>query len=166
MAGMKLGRDDGLAEYDKARLYRLWREVRQVTGQVFAERLPEPFVFDSELACRAVEVARQQCGEPPWEFFYALQSAFFVDCKPTNDIHILSALLGLSPDDTRTALADPVIGEIVAGNRQLVAQLSAHALPNVQLDLGEGYSLVSGGFISADFLVPDLRQRIASAAER
>ncbi len=166
MAGMKIGRDDGLAEYNKRRLTKLWREVRQVTGQVFSERLPDDFVFDSDLACRSVEIMRIAGGNAPWDFFRELQTAFFVDAKDTNNIEVLGKLMGLDRQTAEEKLADPQIAAAVAANKVLIDRLSANALPNIQIDTGDGFRLLSGGFISSEFLVPEIRQRMELAGLR
>jgi len=162
MAGLRVGTDAGLAEYDKGRLQRLWREVRQVTGQIFSEKLPADFVFDSTRPCRAIEIARHESGEPPWTFFQRLQSAFFVDGRDINATSVLAELMEMAPDELGRRLEDPTYADAVAANVDLVNRLSANALPNIQLDTGDGFRLVSGGYIAADYLVPALRERLAA----
>ena len=69
MGGLQIGTPEGLLGYDIKRLIRLWNEVTATTGQVFSGRIPEGFVYHSELSCRAVEIAREINGEPPFDFF-------------------------------------------------------------------------------------------------
>lgn len=163
MAGMRVGTDEGLAEYNRRRLLKLWREVRQVTGQVFSEQFPAGFVFDSARACRAVEMARHDGGGPPWAFFSRLQAAFFVDARDTGKIDVLADLLELDAGTVAGRVDDPQYGAAVDANVDLIERLSAHALPNIQLDVGEGYRLLSGGYISSEFLVDGIRERMATA---
>lgn len=162
MGGLQVGGREGLAEYNKRQLLRLWKEVRQVTGQVFSERFPTDFVYHSEIACRAVEIARQMVGEAPWAFFGKLQAAFYVNGLDITQTGVLAPLLGIAEDDLDRRLVDAGVIEATRANFALAESLSANALPGVFMDTGQGPKLVSGGYITAEFLVPDLRRRMAA----
>ena len=60
MGGLRIGPPDGLVEYEIKKLQHLWHEVHQLTRQEFSGKVPDNFVYDSEIACRAVEIARNQ----------------------------------------------------------------------------------------------------------
>jgi len=160
MAGLQIGRPDGLAEYNVRQLRKLWREVRQVTGQVFSERLPDGFVYHSEVACRAVEIARHEAGGPPWVFLGRLQRAFYVDGRDINDPQVLAQLLELPLASVQSALRDRAFVDAARANFELAKSLSANALPNILIDTGEGYRLLCGGYVTAEYLVPDIRARL------
>ncbi len=163
MARLTVGGERELSDYHKGRLVKLWREVRQVTGQVFSERFPDGIVFDSRNACCAVEMARLQTGEPPWEFFATLQAAFFVDGRDITRSTVIAELLGQSVEDVESALVASDSATAMDAGFAMLRRLSAHALPSIYLDTGEGLKLVSGGFISAEFLAEEILCRLRQA---
>ena len=169
MAGMQIGGPRPLAEHEFTRLKSLWAEVSETTGQRFSGRLPadETFVYHSEMACRAVEAMRICQSEPPWEFFLRLQQAFYLQALNINKPSVVRRLvkdMDVSEDDFLKAYESSHVREHTRALFDEAKRLGAHALPTVLLDLGEGPKLVSGGYVSTEFLLPDLEARIASAA--
>lgn len=156
MAGLQVGGVGGLAEFNKQQLQSLWQEVRSVTGQTLSGRIPEDFIYHSEIACRAVEIARDQCGGPPWEFFHRLQAAFYEEGLDINKASVLAPLLGLSEQETAARLASTTYVEAARDNILRAKDLSANALPSIYLN----DRLVCGGYVTADQLVSDLRHRL------
>ena len=79
-AGLQVGSARQLSEEHKHQLLQLWAQVAETTGQQFAFSFPEDedFIYHSELACRALMIARQQLGIEPWEIFVEMQEAFYV----------------------------------------------------------------------------------------
>jgi len=163
MAGLQVGRREGLAEYNRQQLQRLWQEVHKVTGQQFSGEIPPDFIYHSEIACRAVEIARRQAGTPPWQFFHRLQRAFYVDGLDINSPDVLAGLLGLPRDEVAAMLLDSYYTMAARNNFELAKSLSANALPGVYLDTGEGNKLVCGGYVTAEQLTADLRERLSAA---
>ncbi|XOV89148.1 MAG: hypothetical protein ACFHX7_04460 [Pseudomonadota bacterium] len=159
MAGLQVGAREALSAEHVESLRGLWQEVGQVTGQQFSGIIPPDFVYHSEVACRAVEIARDLTGEPPWEFFFRLQSAFYRDGLNISSPRVLAGLLGLPEADVRGRLQDLRYVNAARAGFALANTLSANALPGVYIDSGEGYSLVTGGYVTAEFLVPELRAR-------
>ena len=161
MAGLQIGTPDGLLDYDIKRLNRLWSEVANITGQSFSHIVPEGFVYHSEIACRAVEIARRKLGVPPFEFLHQLQSAFYEDGKNIQDVNVLAGLLELSKLEIVQQLQAEDIIVATRANFELAKSLSANALPNFLMDTGAGYRLLCGGYVTAEFLIPDIRTRIS-----
>jgi putative protein-disulfide isomerase len=160
MAGLQIGTAEGLLGYDIKRLRRLWQEVTETTGQSFSGKIPEGFIYHSELSCRAVEIARQLEGGAPFEFFAKLQTAFYQRGEDINSVKVLAPLLGLAEEELSRKLHSP---EIIAQTRagfELATSLSANALPHFLIDTGSGYQLLCGGYVTAEYLVPDILERL------
>lgn len=160
MGGLQIGTTEGLLDYDKRRLYRLWQEVGKVTGQRFSNIIPEDFIYHSEISCRAVEIARLELGQPPFEFFHDLQQAFYLDGRNINHVNVLAELLKLREHDVMDRLQSDEIVSATRANFELARALSANALPNFLIDTGEGYRLLCGGYVTTEFLIPDIRARL------
>lgn len=153
MGGLQVGGPQGLAQHNRQQLLTLWREVRAVTGQVLSDRIPVGFVYHSEIACRAVEIARHRSNAPPWDFFHKLQAAFYVDGLDINRADVLAGLLQLPEEEVAALLSDPAYIEAARSNFDVAKSLSANALPAIYLE----NRLVCGGYVTAPQLVTDLR---------
>lgn len=163
MGGLQIGTDEGLLGYDIKRLHRLWHEVTETTGQTFSGIIPENFVYHSELACRAVEIARNQAdGQAPFEFFNLLQSSFYHGGENINSVKVLARLLEMPEAKLTGLLESPEVIEQTRAGFDLVRSLSANALPHFLIDVGEGYQLLCGGYVTEEFLLPDILARIAA----
>ncbi|MFN3237930.1 MAG: hypothetical protein ACE37D_12835 [Pseudomonadales bacterium] len=162
MAGLQIGTSEGLLGYDIKRLQRLWREVTETTGQTFSGEIPPGFIYHSEMSCRAVEIARQLEGNPPFDFFSKLQTAFYQQGKDINSVKVLAPLLDLPEAELVELQHSP---EIIAQTRagfDLAKSLSANALPHFLIDTGSGYQLLCGGYVTAEYLIPDILQRLSA----
>lgn len=166
MAGLQIGGTAGLSEFEGARLRRLWTKVAEATGQTFSGRLPDDpaFLYHSELACRAVEAVRVKTGGPPWDYFHAIQTAFYIEARNPCSFAVLGELAeGIcSADELETAIRSSEVRDATHAGFERAKSLGAHALPTVLLDAGEGPKLVCGGFATADYLAADLSSRLES----
>ena len=126
MGGLQIGHPDGMTDFDKRHLRHLWRQVTEVTGRQFCGEIPEGFIYHSEIACRAVEIARRRLNAPPWDFFGRLQAAFYLEGKAINQSHVLAELLELPPAGTAALLTDPRFVEAARSNFALAESLSAN----------------------------------------
>jgi|TARA_Y100000310_G_scaffold260110_1_gene268951 putative protein-disulfide isomerase len=169
MGGLQVGNRRPPVEADVNMLQELWRKVAESTGQKFLGQMPaDPkFIYHSEVACRAVEAMRLFQKQPPWEFFEKLQGAFYLQARNLNSVDELGELaepFGISPTDLDRMLQSSEVIENTRKAFESAKELGALALPVVLLDTGEGPKLVSGGYVTAEFLIPDLQSRIDAAS--
>ncbi len=163
-AGLQVGSMRPLTQPHVAELMLLWRSVAETTGQRFTYALPDndAFIYHSELACRAIQIARQIAGAEPWQAFHRIQQAFYVDSSDIGDLCELHRLTAsdLSYADFEEMITDP---QIVATTREEFSwcqALGTQALPTLLLDTGQGPKLVCGGYVSAEYLIPELTSRL------
>ncbi len=169
MGGLQVGNRRPPVEADVKMLQDLWRNVAESTGQKFLGQMPaDPnFIYHSEMACRAVEAMRLFQKQPPWGFFEELQAAFYLQARNVNSVDELGELaqpFGLGPASLDRMLQSDEVIENTRIAFESAKKLGALALPVVLLDTGAGPKLVSGGYVTAEFLVPDLHSRIAAAS--
>ena len=150
MAGLQVGGHQPFNEYEINRLRKLWREISEVTGQRFSGKIPENFIYHSEIACRAVEVVKQETGDA-WDFFYKLQEAFYMRAENPNDAQVLQSLAPTVHDLEAKLNSQQVVDATLAQFNE-TDRLAAHALPSVMLDQGQGPKLVCGGYVTAKYL--------------
>jgi putative protein-disulfide isomerase len=102
MGGLRPGSRETIAEL-RSFLQDHWMEVNKSTNQPinFAILKQGDVIFDTEYACRAVVVADQLKPGIRFEFFNAIQKAFFIQNELPNDVDVyvqLAASLGIDPE--------------------------------------------------------------------
>jgi len=169
MGGLQVGNRGAPVEADVKMLKDLWQKVAESTGQQFLGRLPDDsdFIYHSEIACRAVEAMRLFLKAPPWDFFEQLQQAFYLQARNLNSVTELSKLsapFGLDAEVLEEMLQSEQVIENTRTAFDAAKKLGALALPVVLLDTGEGPKLISGGYVTAEFLLPDLQSRMDASS--
>ncbi|NJL12356.1 MAG: hypothetical protein HC913_04725 [Microscillaceae bacterium] len=86
LGGLRPGTTTVMSEKQKAFLRHHWEEIHQLTGQPFGYDILErnDFIYDTEPAARAVVVVRQLHPLLTFDFFKAIQAAFYVRGQDTN----------------------------------------------------------------------------------
>jgi|Marorgknorr_s2lv_3_1036020.scaffolds.fasta_scaffold00007_28 putative protein-disulfide isomerase len=166
-AGLQLGSKRPLREDQAKDLIALWHRVAETTGQQFAFSLPADatFIYHSELACRALHIARRYLQEEPWQLFQSIQEAFYVHCRNINDLGQLFKLVKDCGIDEQTFRNEMTSETIIASTRNEFDWCNSQgiqALPTLFLDLGTGPKLISGGFATAEYLVPEIKSRLVT----
>jgi len=165
MAGLQVGSPEPPTAQQIQQLKSIWLDVANTTGQIFSGVLPDDplFVYHSEMACRAVQIMRTHLHQPPWDYFRAIQQAFYLDACNINDPIELSRLaepFGMQGNKLAELLESDTVIEATRSEFSRAKQLGAIALPSILIDFGAGPKLVCGGWVSAEFLRPDLEARM------
>jgi putative protein-disulfide isomerase len=168
LAGLQVGGPESPTPNQAQMLKDMWRQVADTTGQTFSGELPDDpaFTYHSEVACRAVEIMRSHLQQPPWAYFHAVQSAFYLDACNINDVAELTRLA--EPFDMKAGMMTELLNsesviDTTRASFERAKKLGANALPSILLDTGEGPKLVCGGWVTAEYLRPDLEARVAHA---
>lgn len=143
-----LGRGDRpMRSEDKAFVREHWEHVQERTGQpfdfVFFDRA-ESFVYDTEPACRAVAVVREQWPELALPYFHAVQEAFYAHNRDVTEVEELcriAAALGLDEERFAHAFADARTRAAVAHEFAETAALGVAGYPTL-LRLEDGRARV------------------------
>jgi putative protein-disulfide isomerase len=166
-AGLQVGSEEPLSEAQAARLISLWQEVTRTTGQQFAFSLPRDstFIYHSELACRALQIARLHLDKEPWDLLWKLQEAFYLHCANIADLDTLHKLIstdGIKHEAFLPRMLEPHTIEKTRQEFDWCKARGIQALPTLFLDLGEGPTLISGGYATAEFLIPEISARLST----
>lgn len=132
-----------------------WVEIEERTGQPFKhDILKDPdFIYDTEPASRAVVVARKMNPEIEFEFFKAVQEAFYRDNKNTNEVSTyleLAADFDLDVDAYEHFFNSSEIKEFTRADFQLSQQMGIKGFPSLVLKKGEQFSLIANGYQTAE----------------
>lgn len=148
-----------------------WQEVQARSGRPFdyARLDHEGFVYDTEPACRAVVTARELAPDTAFDFFDAVQRAFYAQGADTGRAQIytpLAVAAGLDPDRFDRTFAAPATRAATAADFDEAHRLGVTGFPTLLLDFGARTQAVCTGFTPAQSVVDAIEARIGGAAAR
>ena len=128
-----------------------WVEIHQRTGQHFSYNiLSDPdFIYDTEPASRAVVVARMMAPEKEYDFFKAVQKAFYSLNKNTNKLESyidIAEQLGLDTDKYAMLFDSEEARYNTKADFQLSAEMGIRGFPSTVIKKGSEFIMLSNGF--------------------
>ncbi|MCB1683435.1 MAG: DsbA family protein, partial [Pseudomonadales bacterium] len=92
LGGINTHGSQPIGEYGRRHLLHIWREVRATTGQEFGMVVPRGLIYNSTLACIAIEAVRRRHGRPPFGFLHRLQQCLFVEGRDISRADVLARI--------------------------------------------------------------------------
>ncbi len=160
----------GLRPYNKETMSDLssmlrehWRHVNHSSGQAFSYDIleNESFVYDTEPPCRAVLVVRRLAPEKEFEFFKALQRAFYLEGKNTNEIETyldLAEKFGLDREAFRKDFESEQMKKAIKVDFQMASNMGISGFPSVIFKHEGQYFLIARGYQKAEVLVDSIKK--------
>ena len=139
-----------------------WEHVSERSGVEFSYEIlkDDSFVYDTEPPARAVVVVRKLSPKHEFEFFQAVQKAFYAGNKNTNDINTYLELLAQFDID-KEAFAKLYVSdemkEAVKEDFQMAAHLGVRAFPETILEINDKYYRTSKGYLGRENLINNIR---------
>lgn len=135
-----------------------WEEVGQRSGQQFKYDILKDasFVYDTEPACRAVTTIRELKPEVEFEFFKAIQKAFYFENKNTSDLTTytdLSDQFGFEKTAFAEIFESAAMKVKVKKDFEKSATMGVRGFPTVILKKGEKVILISNGYAEAEQVI-------------
>tara|TARA_B110000037_G_scaffold101356_1_gene118201 strand:+ start:56071 stop:56520 length:450 start_codon:yes stop_codon:yes gene_type:complete len=132
-----------------------WVEIEERTGQPFShDILKDPdFVYDTEPASRAVVVARMMNPKIEFDFFKAVQMAFYRDNLNTNKIETYLPLadeFGLDREKYQELFESTESKKHTKGDFQLSQQMGVKGFPSIIIKKDGKFTLVANGYQKAE----------------
>ena len=144
-----------------------WHQVEEASGQPFdhtgLDRPPE-WVYDTELACTAVVVVRQQAPEKTLAFFDRLHRAFYAEAIDITDIEVYPALVADFVPDVdafMVALKSSEMHTAAWEDFSAARRLGVSGFPTLLVRDGEQWSIVCRGFAPFENIEPAIRGWLA-----
>lgn len=163
LGGINVHGTQPIGDYGRRYLNKIWREVNEVTGQSFGFKLPDEFIYNSTLACVALEAFRRRSGVAPFGFLHRLQQALFEAGENINDPEVLESLageFGWRRGELAAQLEDKELHGLVAEQFSKAGSYGTNALPAVLVDDGRERKLLLGGYADSAMLVELLSERL------
>lgn len=131
-----------------------WIEIEKRTGQPFNfEILEDPdYIYDTEPASRAVVVARFMNPTVEWDFFKAVQDAFYRDNLNLNQLETFLEIAknyNLDLEEFKNLFESDDMKHLTKTDFQLSAEMGIKGFPSMVLKKGKEFFLISNGYREA-----------------
>ncbi|MEM0999725.1 MAG: DsbA family protein [Bacteroidota bacterium] len=128
-----------------------WHQVTELSGQPISHEILEnaDFVYDTEPPSRAVRCLRELDSPREYEFFQAIQEAFYVRNRDTNQLETYLELCQKMDIDEEAFAALYLSDEMrkaTADDFLRARQLGISSFPTVLLRVNDEYHLVARGY--------------------
>lgn len=161
MGGLRPGQREPLSADSRAEIFHHWHSVHELSGQPFRFEgaLPEGFVYDTEAASRAVIAVAALAPTRTFDYFRAVQAAFYTEAQDVTEastLRRLAADLGVgaqafdqsfSAEDTRLR---------TRAHFERARQLGIRGFPSLVLNRAHEYVLAAAGYCTTEQLLPAL----------
>lgn len=146
-----------------------WRQVAQASGQAFTQApdtaMHQPgFTYDTEPASRAVVAVRNHWPDVTWEYFKAVQHAFYTEARNVTEAVVLADVaeaLGVPRDAFTEAFESQAMRDATLRDFQRSQGWGIQGFPTVLAEHGDHLHLVGSGFMPIDVL----RQKLTAATQ-
>ena len=142
-----------------------WQHVNEASGQPFSYEILKDatFVYDTEPASRAVLVARKLKPEIEFEFFHAIQTAFYAENKNTHQVETyleLAERFGMSKKAFKTAFESEEMKLDTRTEFAYAAEMGIRGFPTMILKNGEKYTMITNGYQKAEKIVEAVQKNL------
>lgn len=132
-----------------------WDEVNKRSGQPFTYGIlqdPE-FIYDTEPASRAVVTVREMAPEKEFDFFKAVQKAFYFEGKNPNHLATylpIAEAFELDTEKYASLFQSERIKEETKRDFQLAQEMGIKGFPSLVLKKNGQFSLIANGYNTAE----------------
>jgi putative protein-disulfide isomerase len=168
MGGLRPFTTEPMAPGKADEIFGHWHHVAEASGQPFAQapntalHIPG-FVYDTEPASRATVTVRSYWPGKVWQFFKAVQRAFYAEAKDVTRPEVLADVaeqFGITRADFAKAFASQEMRDMTAADFEQSQAWGIRGFPTVVAQHGDHLHLVGSGYMPID----TLRERIAAAS--
>lgn len=153
--GLRINQTEKIDAAMKRFLTHHWKQVNKASDKPFKYEILErtDFIYDTEMACRAVVAARKLQPENAYSFFFKLQSAFYaenIDITQAENCVKIAVKAGFNENTFHNELKNNKAE--VYSDFQTAQQMGATGFPTVLLLKDGKYYKLTEGFCSLESL--------------
>lgn len=169
VGGLRVGPEHVVDDQRIGFLREHWQEVSERTGQKFGYGILDQtgWLYDTELACRAVVVMRHLDPEKVFAFFGAIQANFYLLNHPTEPVDTYAdeaEKFGVDREKFIELYEDPQIIDETMQDFTWSAQVGIRGFPSVLVRDGEQYTALTLGYQPLEALEQPLQQWLAQTS--
>ncbi|MDX2301637.1 MAG: DsbA family protein [Microscillaceae bacterium] len=151
LGGLRPGTNTVMSDHQKLFLKKHWLEIESLTGQKFNYQILErhDFIYDTEPPARAVFCMRAINPDLEFDFFKAIQKAFYVENKNTNSLETYLDICEeffMERDIFEKLFFTEDAQSGTLDDFEQTRMLGVMGFPTVLLKIGEKYKLITRGY--------------------
>ena len=151
MGGLQAGESNVLSESSREEIFHHWHQVEKTTRQhfLFENALPEDFIYNTEPACRAVITVGLIDSTKSFEYFTAIQAAFYTknqDVTQTSCLEQLAMECDINAEKFSALFIDEKQHESAKKSFQFSQKAGVQGFPALILNMNEQLHVVTRGY--------------------
>ncbi len=152
LGGLSRGTQEPLNDTSKQTIREHWEHVHELTNQPFNFKFFErdDFIYNTELACRAVVTARRIKQDSPLDFLIHLHRNFYVELREINDpstLYDLAADFGFDKSEFQLEFNNEKTIEETEADFKATQQFGVNGYPTLYVgNMEQGYSVITRGY--------------------
>jgi len=155
MGGLQPGESNVMSDSSREEIFHHWQQVKKMSGQdfLFENALPEGFIYNTEPACRAVITVSLMDATKTFDYFSAIQGAFYTKNQDVTQINILQQLAvdcGLSGEKFNTLFLDENQRFSVEKSFKFTKKAGVQGFPTLILNQNEQLHVLTRGYQGFD----------------
>lgn len=168
MGGLHVGNDYVVENRYREFLRGHWIEIGERTGQKFSTGILDrgPWIYDTELACRAVVAVRRLRPGAEWAYMPLIQAGFYTLNRDPHDpesFALPAAEVGIGREEFLAAYHDPATRQETEGDFAWARSMGINGFPTVVVHDARGWALLTNGYRPLEELAGPLAGWIATA---
>ena len=155
MGGLQPGESNILSDSSREEILHHWQQVNKMTGQdfLFDNALPKEFIYDTQPACRAVITVGLMDATKTFDYFTAIQTAFYTKNQDVTQINVLQQLAvdcGLDGKKFNTLFLEENQRLSVEKSFQFTKKAGVQGFPTLILNQNEQLHVLTRGYQDFD----------------
>lgn len=144
-----------------------WEDVHQASGQPFNYGILDDaeITYDTEPPCRAVRIVRENDEHSAFDFFHAVQSAFYSDNRnmhlSESYYDLIEKCTSLGIEEFKTAFASDAAKAEIKLDFQRSTELGVKSYPTLLLKVNDEHTVVAKGFAKASQIQGKIEQALS-----
>lgn len=168
MGGLRPGTTEPMTPNHRAEILHHWEEVQRRCGQPFRfdNALPDGFIYDTEPACRAVVTMLDLNAAAAFDYFKAVQAAFYAEGRDVTDSTVLAQLAArhdVGDDRFLERFASPEMQQMTRTHFRQTAEIGVRGFPTVILQHDARFEVLTYGYRPLAELAPVLERWFAQS---
>ena len=167
MGGLQPGETNAISDSSRQEISHHWHQVKEQSGQSFSfdKAMPEGFIYNTEPASRAVITVGSIDAAKNFEYFSAIQEAFYTknqDVTQTENLQKIAIDCGIDGDEFIARFSSEELLENTQKHFQHARKVGVTGFPTLILIKNNELHVLTRGFQKYEGISAELDQLLAS----
>lgn len=165
--GLRPGATEPLTNELRSEILHHWRAVQNKTGQLFTfdGAMPKGFIYNTEPPSRAVVAVSEIRAGITFEYFKAVQSAFYVEQLDVTQAFVLTQIaqtFDIDPQQFKQQFESGEVKQKILKHFAKSRQFGVQGFPSIVMQIEESYHLLTHGYKPYKQVEPEIERCLDS----